>query len=108
MNAVGPALFAFLAGLTLAGIVATIVEIVTEAPVCFAEPHLSPRRIARSVALTAIAGPFMLGNEALAAYDRGTINKARLSVYMMVAGAWALALGVLTVSLATALANLLP
>lgn len=107
MASIAPALFAFLAGLTVAGIISTLVEIATRVPVAFAEPHLSPRRIVRSVALTALAGPYMLGNEALDAFRRGTINAARLATYTMVAGTWALALGVLLLSLASAMLDLL-
>ncbi|MBX3579847.1 MAG: hypothetical protein KF723_21810 [Rhizobiaceae bacterium] len=107
MGSLAPALFAFLAGLTVAGLVATLVEIATRVPVAFAEPHLSPRRIVRSVALTAVAGPYMLGNEALDAFHRGTINAVRLATYAMVAATWALALGVLVLSLASSVLDLL-
>lgn len=105
MEAIAPAAFAFLVGLTVAGIVATLTEIVTDEPLCFAEPHLSPSRIVRSVALTAVAGPFMLGNEALSAFRRGTINSARLVVYGLVGCTWALSLGVLALAFAATMVD---
>ena len=100
MAAMTPAVFAFAVGLTLAGLVACIVEIATGSPVLFAEPPLSRRRLALSLVLTALAGPFMLGNEALAARADGRIGRVRLATFTLVAGTWALALGVLSVALA--------
>ena len=59
--------FALAAGLTLGGIAALTIEIVVGSPVGFTRPYVDHHRIVRSLALTAIVGPYMLLADALIA-----------------------------------------
>jgi len=107
MDPIATTAFAFAAGLTVSGMGATLAQIISGEPVGFVEPYLARRRILRSLALTALAGPFMLGNDALRAFASGRIGRVRLGTFALVAATWALALGVLVIALAAEAGSLL-
>ncbi|TGV05021.1 hypothetical protein EN816_36860, partial [Mesorhizobium sp. M8A.F.Ca.ET.173.01.1.1] len=67
----------------------------------FAEPYVSPVHILRSLAATTCAGPFMLTNEALAARREGRIGTMALFSCGCTAIAWALALGIVLITIAS-------
>lgn len=99
--------FVFLFGLTFCGLASAILEALTGEPVRFGPPYVSRRRVARSLALSALAGPFMLANEII---DR---IRARGGPIVMVASAvavlfvWIMAAGVLVAELALRMRDLL-
>ena len=70
MMALVPICFTFLAGLTLCGLVGSALELATGRRLSFGEPFVANGHVLRSLAATAGAGPFMLVNEALAAWRR--------------------------------------
>ncbi len=94
--------YALAVGLTLSGLAGTAVEIATGRRLGFRPPFVTPERFARSLALTCAAGPFMLANEAIAAYKAGVIEARALAAWALVAMIWSLAAGILAVELALA------
>lgn len=94
MNGFVPGLFAFLVGLTASGLICSALEIVFGRRLAFAEPFMSGSHVVRSLAVAAFAGPFMLFNEALAAYRQRHITGMALVSCAGSACLWALALGV--------------
>ncbi|WP_430694859.1 DUF6949 family protein [Mesorhizobium montanum] len=100
-------LYAFAVGLTACGLAGSAMELLSGRRLAFAEPYVSPVHILRSLAATACAGPFMLTNEALAARREGRIGTMALLSCGCTAIAWALALGVVLIAIASwATANL--
>ena len=71
MDGLQLALFAFLAGLTFAGLAGSTLELLFRRPVTLGMPFVSQDRILRSLGFTLLAGPLMLVNEALAYGDMG-------------------------------------
>ena len=94
MDGFVPGLFAFLVGLTASGLLCSALELVFGRRLAFAEPFMSGSHVVRSLALAAFAGPFMLFNEALAAYRQRHITGMALASCAGSACLWALALGV--------------
>ena len=94
-------LYAFAVGLTACGLAGSAMELVSGRKLAFAEPYVSPAHILRSFAATACAGPFMLVNEALAARREGRIGTLALLSCGCTAVAWALALGVVLIAIAS-------
>ncbi len=86
--------FAFLTGLTAGGLVSTAMEILCGRRLAFVEPYVSPDHVLRSLAATAFAGPFMLVNDAIAAWRDRRISFLGLLSCLCTAVLWALALGV--------------
>ncbi len=76
-------------------------ELISGRRLAFAEPYVSSTRILRSLAATACAGPFMLANEALDARREGRISTLALLSCGCTAVAWALALGIVLVAIAS-------
>ncbi len=98
---------AFLIGLVPAGLSATLLELATGRVVCFAEPFASRNNLRKTFAVMVLAGPFMLGNDALAAWRDHSISKLALGACGAAAGMWVLAEGLLFVALAAELGALL-
>jgi hypothetical protein len=92
--------FAFLTGLTACGLVSTVLELSCGRRLAFVEPYVSSHHVVRSLAATAVAGPFMLLNDALAARREGRISSPGLLSCVCTAMLWALALGVVIRSVA--------
>ncbi|WFP74365.1 hypothetical protein [Mesorhizobium sp. WSM4906] len=94
-------LYAFAVGLTACGLAGSAMELISGHRLAFAEPYVSPAHIARSLAATACAGAFMLTNEALAARRDGRIGTLALLSCGCTAMAWALALGIVLIAIAS-------
>jgi hypothetical protein len=92
-------IFAFLTGLTVCGLVSTVMELVCGRRLAFVEPYVSPDHVVRSLAAAAFAGPFMLVNDAVAARRQGRISWPGLLSCLCTAMLWALALGVVLLAL---------
>lgn len=94
-------LFAFLVGLTVCGLAGSMMELVLGRKVAFAEPYVSTSHVLRSLLATACAGPFMLVNDALDARRERRISTLALMSCGCTAVAWALALGVVVLAIAS-------
>lgn len=99
--------YALAAGLTLAGIVATLVELANGRRIGFRPPFVVADRLARSLALTMAAGPAMIANEAIAARREGVIEWPAFGICLAIAAVWCTATGILLVDLALVLSGLL-
>ena len=90
--------FAFLAGLMTCGLASTVMELACRRRLAFVEPYMSADHILRSLVAAALAGPFMLLNDALAARRERRISSLALLSCMGTAMLWALALGVVVLA----------
>ncbi|MET0599864.1 MAG: hypothetical protein ABWZ57_18575 [Mesorhizobium sp.] len=95
-------LLAFASGLTLSGLSGSILELATGCRLSLSPPFVRPERLAQTLWRTALAGPFMLANEALACRRSGRMGDLPTAAAMLACGIWALAQGVILVSLASA------
>lgn len=93
----------FLAGLTAAGIAATLLELAARRELRFARPFVSRDHLPRSILVTLLAGPFMLGNDALNARREGLISASGLGACGLAAALWLLGWGALLLALAAGL-----
>lgn len=89
-----------LAGLIASGTAATLFELAARAELRFRKPFVSREHPARSFFVTALAGPFMLGNDALEAHRGGVISTAALGCCGAAAALWAFAWGAVVLALA--------
>lgn len=99
------AVFAFLIGITVSGLLGSILEIATGRRLGFVEPFVSPRRVAVSLLVTLAAGPMMLGNDALQARREGRVGHATLVVAAVVVVLWTCAMGIVTAEVASMLSR---
>lgn len=102
MDLVQLAAFAFLAGLTACGIAASLCELLGRQQVRFGEPFVSSEHLQRSVAVMIAAGPFMLVNDAEAAWRNGGISASTFALCGVAAVAWLTAAGLVLLALASA------
>ena len=93
--------FAFAVGLTACGLAGSAMELISGRRLAFVEPFVSPAHILRSLAATACGGPFMLANDALDARREGRISILMLMSCGCTVIAWALALGVVLITIAS-------
>lgn len=107
MHALALFAYALAAGLTLAGLAGSAIEIAHGRRLDFRPPFVMPGRIGRSLATTVAAGPFMLANEALAAHRAGAIATPALALCALAAALWSTATGIVVVELALLAASLL-
>lgn len=107
MTAVQLGAFAFLVGLTLCGLAGSIMEMVSGRRLAFAAPYVTPAHVFRSLAMTVAAGPFMLVNDALDAHREQRLSTAGLGSCMCTAVVWLMALGVVTITIASLVGSLL-
>ena len=91
---------ALAAGLTIGGLVGTVMEAMTRTRLGFREPFVSSEFVGLSVLATAATGPFMLTNDALAARRYGAIGFGSFAALLAMALLWATASGILAVELA--------
>ena len=101
MDLVQLAAFAFLAGLTACGIAASLCELLGGQQVRFAEPFVSGAHRERSAAVMIAAGPFMLVNDAKAAWRNGAISTFTFALCGMAAVFWLTASGLVLLALAS-------
>lgn len=92
--------YALAAGLTLAGVAGSAIELAAGRRLCFRPPFVTRRRFGLSLLLTMATGPFMLGNEAIAARKLGAIDRASFGLCILCAAIWSTATGILLVELA--------
>lgn len=97
-----PVAFAFLTGLTACGLIGTVLELACGRRLAFVEPYVSSDHVVRSLA-AALAGPFMLVNDAMAARRERRISLPGLLSCLSTAMLWALALGVVLLGLVFAI-----
>ncbi len=107
MGPVAAASYAFMAGLTVAGLVGSTMELVAGRTLSFVEPFVSRAHVLRSLLVAAAAGPAMLCNDATAALCAGRISSATFAGCIAVALVWVMAEGITAVGLALRLAGLL-
>jgi hypothetical protein len=82
-------LFAFLVGLTLAGLSGSAMELAFGRPVSLRMPFVSSERVLRSIGATLLAGPFMLANEALISWRGARIGLPSLVIFILITCLWA-------------------
>lgn len=100
--AVAELAFAFMAGTTVSGMAGSLMELAADQPLSFSEPYFSRRRLLRSMATVAIAGPLMFTNDALRARREGRISRLNLLLCSLTAIVWSTSLGIVVVGLAAA------
>lgn len=99
--------YALAVGLAFCGLAGTVIEIATGRRLGLRPPFVTPGRLGRSLALTLAAGPFMLANEAIAAYRTGLFPRSAVMLWAAVALAWSTAVGVLVVEFALSVDSLI-
>jgi len=100
MNTIGLIAFAFLSGLTVAGLSGSALELVCRTRLSLGAPFLDRRRIFLSMCASAAAGPFMLVNDALLARRERRIGAAAFGCSLAISALWLLATGVVASELA--------
>lgn len=100
MGALDQVVFAFIAGLVVGGIAASILELVAEKRLSFAAPFFSTDHLPRFTLAVLAAGPFMLVNDALLARKNGEITVGGLTGIMATASIWVWAIGTVAVNVA--------
>lgn len=98
MGSLEQMVFAFIAGLVVAGIAASILELIADKRLSFAAPFFSTDHIPRFAVAVLVAGPFMLVNDALTARRRGEMAIGGLTGVMGTASIWLWAIGTVAVS----------
>lgn len=83
----------------MSGLSASALELAFGARARFSTPFVSRTRIARSLLVTAAAGPVMLLNESLDAWRASDLRPLAALGAAIVANIWVLASGILTIQL---------
>lgn len=97
--------FAYVAGLVIGGIVASIMELTSGDQPSFGAPFFSRDHLARFFFTVLAAGPFMLVNDALAARRNGLLASTELTWLFATASIWALAIGTASIGAVAALSS---
>lgn len=92
--------FVFLCGLVAGGLLGVVLEIWAGRRLAFAEPFVSRRFPVRSLATTAISGPFMLVNETLEAFRQRSVGPVTLAGSIALALTWVFLTGIVVADLA--------
>ncbi|MBZ0163658.1 MAG: hypothetical protein K8H74_13230 [Notoacmeibacter sp.] len=92
-------MFAYLTGITVSGLSASVLELAFGARARFATPFVSRGSVARSLLVTAVAGPVMLFNESLDAWRASDLRPLAALGAAIIANIWVLASGILTIQL---------
>lgn len=100
MGALTAVTFIFLAGLTLAGLSGTVIEIAWGRRLALRDPFVSSDNISRSLVLVLLAGPLMTLNEALHAMRNGQIGTGWFAAALGFCALWTIATGALLVGIA--------
>lgn len=87
-------LFAFFAGLTISGLTSSTIELVTGRPIAFETLSPHRRRLWVCIGLAAIAGPFVIGNEAMQGLRRGSLSLPVTWAAFAAAALWSVAIGI--------------
>jgi hypothetical protein len=107
MGVIEPIAFAFLIGLTVCGLAGSAMELASGRRLAFIEPYVTPSHILRSLGTTAVAGPFMLCNDALLAYRENRVSAMALVSCACTALVWFLASGIVLIAIAQEILALL-
>jgi hypothetical protein len=99
--------FVFVSGLVVGGIVGVLLEMWSGRRLAFSEPFVTSRHPARSVALTAMAGPFMLFNEALESYRARRVGWTTVGGSAALSLTWAFLTGIVVIDVAFFVGRLL-
>lgn len=99
--------FVFLSGLVVGGMAGVVLEMWSGRRLAFAEPFVTLKRPVRSLALTALAGPFMLFNEALDAFRGRRIGWTTVGSSAALSLTWAFLTGIVVVDVAFFVSGLL-
>jgi hypothetical protein len=89
--------YAYLVGFAFAACAATLVELRVERPAGMRAPFVTADHILRSLALVAVAGPYLLFRELKSARQEAELPLAFVLSGLVFANAWALALGIVLV-----------
>jgi hypothetical protein len=89
--------YAYLLGIAVSACAAKLAEIRVHRPAGMREPFVSADHILRSIALIAIAGPYLLFCELKASHREASGSLAVLLTGLAVTNGWALALGIMLV-----------
>jgi hypothetical protein len=100
MNPIASIAAVFAAGLTLFGLLGSLIELVSERRLTLREPFVARSRVAASLFLAAAAGPYMLVNDALGALRERRIGALLFSACLAMAAFWIFAAGILITELA--------
>lgn len=100
MNGIGIAAFVFLVGITVSGLLGSVMEIVTGRTLGFVEPYVSRGHVARSLLAAMVVGPMMLVNDALSAWREGRVGVHWLAVAAVIASVWCQATGIVVTEIA--------
>jgi hypothetical protein len=106
MDALALAAFAFLAGLTTSGLAGTAIEMFAGKRLSLGKPFVCDDNVSRSLVLVLLAGPYMVGNDAMRAYRQQRIGAGGLAGLLAVCGAWLFATGVLILGAASEFSDL--
>lgn len=107
MDTLGALAFCFAVGLTLAGLIGTLLEMRHACRLTLGSPFVDPARVARSLGVSLAAGAFMLVNDALAARRRGAMGRPAFGVCLAIGAVWILSTGVVATELALVLGGVL-
>ena len=99
--------FVFVSGLVASGAFGVLLEIWSGRRLAFCEPFVTLRRPARSLALAALAGPFMLFNEALEAFRARRVGWTTVGSSAALSLTWAFLTGIIVVDVAFFVGKLL-
>lgn len=99
--------FVFVSGLVAGGVVGVLLEMWSGRRLAFAEPFVTMRRPVRSLALAALAGPFMLFNEALDAFRARRVGWTTVGSSAALSLTWAFLTGIVVVDVAFFVGGLL-
>jgi len=106
MSSVAWSALAFLAGITVFGLMGTLLELLSGSKLSFAPPFMTRHRPARFVIAPVLAGPMMLFNDALDAFEGGRISDGQFLACAATCLVWTGAMGVVTLEfLALAMGN---
>ena len=105
MNIVTQLAFAYVAGLAVGGIIASLMELSAGEEPSFAPPFFSRDHLARFLISIVAAGPFMLANDALRARRSGELAATELTWLLATASIWAVAVGTAVIGVVKGIAG---
>lgn len=97
--------FTFLAGVTVFGLLGSLLEILAHERLSFRPPFSSADHPTRSIFSPALAGPLMLMNDALSAKADKRISGVEFAACLLVSLLWTCAMGVAMLELAKYIAH---
>ncbi len=99
MSETGLMIFAFVTGLTVTGLASALIELRMRCRVSFSEPVFALHRPMQSMALSVVAGPVMLFNDAMEARSVRRIGTGMMLSCFVTCGFWAFAIGIVSLEM---------